>query len=42
MGNSVKIKVMSGNTIVVKNSPQEVIEKIVTYRKRIGIGSQEV
>ena len=36
------ITMMSGNTIVVKNSPQEVIEKIVTYRKKIGLESQEV
>ncbi|MCR5613431.1 flagellar FlbD family protein [Treponema sp.] len=36
------ITMMSGNTIVVKNNPQEVIDKIVAYRKQIGLGSQEV
>lgn len=36
------ITMMSGNVIVVKNSPQEVIDKIVAYRKKIGIESQEV
>ena len=36
------LTMMSGNTIVVKNSPQEVIEKIVAYRKKIGLESQEV
>ena len=32
----------SGNRIIVKNSPEEVIEKIIAYRKKIGINSQEV
>ncbi|MBD5406199.1 MAG: flagellar FlbD family protein [Treponema sp.] len=33
---------LSGNRIIVKNSPEEVIEKIIAYRKKIGINSQEV
>lgn len=36
------ISMMSGNTIVVKNSPQEVINKIVEYRQKVGLDSQEV
>lgn len=36
------ITMMSGNTIVVKNSPQEVIGKIVCYRQKISLESQEV
>lgn len=36
------ITMMSGNTIVVKNSPQEVIDKIVAYRRKIGIEVQEL
>lgn len=33
---------LSGNRIIVRNSPEEVIEKIIAYRKKIGINSQEV
>ena len=36
------ITMMSGNTIVVKNNPQEVINKIVAYRQKISLESQEV
>lgn len=36
------ITMMSGNTIVVKNSPQEVIDKIVSYRQKINLDFQEV
>ncbi|MBS7310968.1 MAG: flagellar FlbD family protein [Treponema sp.] len=35
------ITMMSGNTIVVKNSPQEVTERIIAYRKQLGIQKQE-
>ena len=31
------ITMMSGNTIVVKNNPQEVINKIVAYRQKISL-----
>ncbi|MCQ2611467.1 MAG: flagellar FlbD family protein [Treponema sp.] len=36
------ITMMSGKTVVVKNSPEEIIQKIVDYRKKIGADSQEV
>ncbi|MGN0731522.1 MAG: flagellar FlbD family protein [Treponema sp.] len=36
------ITMMSGNTIVVKNNPQEVINRIVAYRQKISLESQEV
>lgn len=36
------ITMLSGNTIVVKNPPQEVVDKIILYRKKIGMESQEV
>ena len=36
------ITMMSGNTIVVKNNPQEVINRIVAYRQKISLASQEV
>ncbi len=32
---------LSGRRIVLKNSPEEVIEKIIEYRKKIGINVQE-
>lgn len=32
----------SGKKIVVKNSPQEVIDRIVSYRKQIGITALEI
>ncbi len=35
------ITMLSGKKIVVKNSPEDVIEKIVGYRKRIGVNAQE-
>lgn len=35
------ITMLSGKKIVVRNSPEDVIGKIVDYRKRIGINSQE-
>ena len=36
------LSMLSGKKIVIKNSPEEVIEKIIAYRKKIGINSQEV
>ncbi|MBQ9494535.1 MAG: flagellar FlbD family protein [Treponema sp.] len=33
---------LSGKKIVVKNSPEDVIEKIIAYRQKIGINTQEV
>ena len=36
------ITMMSGNTIGVKNNPQEVINRIVAYRQKISLESQEV
>lgn len=33
---------LSGKKIVVKDKPSEVIEKIIAYRKQIGINTQEV
>lgn len=36
------LTMLSGKKIVVKNPPSEVIEKIIEYRKKIGINSQEV
>lgn len=36
------ITMLSGKKVIVKNSPEEIIERIVNYRKRIGINTQEV
>ena len=36
------LTMLSGKKIVVKNSPEDVIEKIISYRKKIGINTQEV
>jgi Uncharacterized protein, possibly involved in motility len=36
------LSMLSGRKIVVKNSPAEVIEKIVEYRQKIGINTQEI
>ncbi len=33
---------LSGKRIVVKETPQEIIERVIEYRKKIGINSQEV
>ena len=38
----VTLQMLSGRTIVVKDSPDEIIEKIIAYRKKIGIEGQEV
>ncbi|MBR7063920.1 MAG: flagellar FlbD family protein [Treponema sp.] len=36
------LTMLSGKTIVVKDSPEEVINKIIEYRKKIGVNTQEV
>jgi flagellar protein FlbD len=35
------LSMLSGKKIVVKNSPEDIIEKIIAYRQRIGINTQE-
>lgn len=36
------LTMLSGRKIIVRNSPQEIIHKIIEYRKQIGIDKQEV
>lgn len=36
------LTMLSGKKIIVKNSPQEIIQKIIEYRNKIGIDRQEV
>ncbi len=36
------LTMLSGKKIIVKNSPSEIIKKIIEYRKKIGIDNQEV
>ncbi|MCQ2575490.1 MAG: flagellar FlbD family protein [Treponema sp.] len=36
------LTMLSGKKIIVKNSPEEIIEKIISYRKKLGIDKQEV
>lgn len=36
------LTMLSGKKIIVRNSPSEIIEEIISYRKNIGINSQEV
>ena len=36
------ITMLSGKKVIVRNSPEDIINKIVDYRKRIGINTQEV
>ena len=36
------LTMLSGRKIIVRNSPQEIIQKIIEYRKQIGIDKQEV
>ena len=38
----VTIKLISGNTVIVKEKPEELIDKIVDYRKRIGVFKNEL
>ena len=36
------LTMLSGRKIIVKNSPEELIEKIIEYRQKIGVDRQEV
>ena len=36
------VSFLSGNKIVVKDKPQELIDRIVSYRAKIGINAQEI
>ena len=36
------LAMLSGRKIVVKDKPEDIIEKIIAYRKKIGINTQEV
>ena len=36
------LTMLSGRKIIVKNSPKELIDKIIEYRRNIGIERQEV
>ena len=36
------LTMLSGNKIIVRNTPEEIIEKIIEYRNKIGIDRQEV
>ncbi len=36
------LTMLSGKKIIVRNSPEEIIEKIISYRSRLGINKQEV
>ncbi|MCR5437715.1 MAG: flagellar FlbD family protein [Treponema sp.] len=36
------LSMLSGKKIIVRNSPEEIIQKIIDYRRKIGIDKQEV
>jgi flagellar protein FlbD len=36
------LTMLSGKKIIIRNSPEEVISKIIAYRRRIGMEVQEV
>ena len=36
------LTMLSGKKIIVKNSPEELIEKVIQYRRNIGVERQEV
>ena len=36
------LTMLSGRKIIVKNSPNEIIEKIIEYRRKLGFDKQEV
>ena len=38
----VTITFLSGKKVVVKDSPEELIQRIVDYRRRLGISAQEI
>jgi flagellar protein FlbD len=36
------LSMLSGRKIIVKNTPEDIIEKIIAYRQKIGINTQEI
>ncbi|MFA6936682.1 MAG: flagellar FlbD family protein [Treponema sp.] len=36
------LTMLSGKTVVVKDKPEEIIDRIIAYRQRIGIYKQEL
>ena len=36
------LTMLSGKKLIVRNSPEELIQKIIEYRQKIGIDKQEV
>ena len=38
----VTLTMLSGRKIIVRNSPDEIIQKIIDYRRNIGVERQEV
>lgn len=36
------LTMLSGKKIIVRNSPEEITEKIIAYRKQLGFDKQEV
>ena len=36
------LSMLSGKKIIVKNTPEDIIEKIIAYRQKIGINTQEI
>ncbi|MCR4734747.1 MAG: flagellar FlbD family protein [Treponema sp.] len=36
------LTMLSGRKIIVRNSPEEIVKKIIEYRNKIGIDKQEV
>ncbi|MCI6178899.1 MAG: flagellar FlbD family protein [Treponema porcinum] len=36
------LTMLSGKKLIIRNSPAELIEKIISYRRNLGINSQEV
>jgi flagellar protein FlbD len=36
------LTMLSGKKIVVKNTPEEIINEIIKYRQKIGINTQEI
>ena len=36
------LTMLSGKKLIIRNSPSELIEKIISYRRNLGINSQEV
>lgn len=36
------LTMLSGRKIIVRNSPEEIINKIIEYRRNIGVDKQEV